>query len=1203
MDIPASTEKSASMAENSPGEGLLDTELPHFPPLPRDSYSPNPIERVSSRISWEPDPKVDHNITHIIRVSWAVVLSALTNSPEVVYGLAFRGRTTDKGDQAVLPFRLLVRPQQTVKEALVAAAARYRQLKTWEHLGLRRLTSDYALTVVCRIEGNDISITALFDSVVLPADQMDMIIQHFSDTLQMILGGTMATLKDLQQIGPRGLQQVSQWNVLDGDKEKSPDPMIHDLIEKQLKSTPKAPAVCAWNGQLTYGELDEWASRLAAQIAGQGVRPGTFVGIYMPKSILAVVGMLAIMKAGGAFVFLPSSLPVFRLRVVCQKTPVQMILSAEGAHRDALQLGPAVQVLEDDDKAYKLGQRMSGTAQDVQPHHPLYAIYTSGSTGEPKGVVVNRGSFGPGSRVFQCVSYAFVVSIIDQLMALAAGACICIPSEGQLQNDMEEAMDRLNATWSTMTSSMARTLDPSKLTSMKTLNLAGEAVNQSDLSHWAPHLTLCGMYGQSESASTLLVGRLKGSGVGEATTGACWIVDTEDPGRLVPIGVEGELMIESTALGSGYLNNPEESAKCFMEAPRWLQALRSQGHKTRCLLTGDIAQYQDSSGTIRIVGRKGTTAKIRGQRVELGEVESQLRLRFPTAKSVIAEVITPAGSGEAQSILVALIGGLPGTVYADGFADVDCNAMLIPTTDDIRSQAREAIANLREVLPSFMIPTTGKIRRKELRERIQKGKVVYRAPQTSEEALLHLSLEDNFFDAGGDSLSVRQLVAKAQLQGAPKLSDLAMRVKETGKSDIPSINGDPFTTLRQDYIKDIPEFLHDSIEDVYPVCELQKAAINAHMIDYFPFHIKGPLNRTQFRNACTTFIQTTPVLRSVTLRSIETPHLLLTIPEDEDAPAFARSWITQDKAKNQGLDLQSYQRPVMKFCLMCKSPTEHVFILRLPHWLYDGGCLDAIGRTLNAAYNADPIPDAPSFADYVRAYGSEMTRLPRASEGRDVSIITPGECSPPPPPRGITMATAVKAAWAWVLHRETRKKDILFGEVASTRGTELPGVKGGTANDIIGFCLNTTAIRVKLDGLETVTDLFDVIHQQHVRGLQHGTIAWSEVIGAANTNSNTSKRKSTDLSFDSVVLHENFGRLPELQLGGTIGHLDNPVFAMARWPEHMLATWPGQGRLTVFLLTREGIFEAEYAESLVQGFCRTLTGFLDRPEASLDYFL
>jgi amino acid adenylation domain-containing protein len=1308
IPLPASDEGNTLASGRDPQDSFIDSPFSLFPSLPRDSYISTPTERITLEISHEDiSPSITAVWDRFLQVAWALVLADHTNSTEVLFGMAYHGSCTNTGEQAIMPFRLKLQSEDTMTEALTAAASYGLHMRQFEHMGLQEFstmspenvvicqfrsllvvdTTDsrnhqqsesvlssfgqkYPLTIYCGVDDCSTHVHAAFDPTVLHPDLLRMILDQFADILRMSISNPQAQIKDLQGAGSEGLKRLLQWNR-DRDETEPEMTCVDRLIEQRCGETPSATAVCAWDGTLTYGELNRWASRIAGQLAASGVRPGKFVGMFMPKSVVTIVAMLGIIKAGGAFVFLPLSLPPRRLQTICEIAQVHLILSTSELLLRASELGPTVKEIHSDRDKTETSQAHCWPTTLAEPHHPLYAIFTSGSSGEPKGVIVDRASFGPGvrefgirtglgpnSRLFQSVSYAFVVSVLEQLMALAAGACICVPSEEQLQSDLEGAMCSLNACWSTLTPSVARTLDPAKLPSLKSLLLAGEPVNQADIEKWKDHVTLYTLYGQSESASTLLVGQLSGSTsescrLGHSTTGTCWIVDPEDYTRLRPIGVEGELMIESSALARAYINNVKETARTFVERPRWLQTIPPSGDRSQCLLTGDIVRYQDLHGSIQLVGRKETQTKIRGQRVELGEIECQLRTKFPSAHHVITDVISPAGSNGEHLILVAF-------VYSPGGLETEDGGVLSSPTAEHRLQARRAISDLRDVLPSYMIPSailplrflprtaTGKIHRKTLRDMVSKltlseillyngDRASYRAPNTPEERLLQsiceellglpassASLNDNFFQVGGDSLTARQLVSMARFRGLAftvpevfeaatlgSLAGCARKHNETidGKSAVLEI--DPFDTLNKDFLHELPPSLAaEDVEDVHPTNEMQTMLVDAQVVDYFPFKITGPLDTHQLRRACEALIQSHAVLRSVfvpfhgrllqvVLRHKKTPYIELTPPSGEDPNVWAQSYCTEDKKKAPPMS-----QPIIRFVLIRQNPQQHVFVIRLAHAQYDGGCLQTIATQISAAYNNQPLRVMSNFSDYIRhcarlrtpealgfwrdlITGAEVTRLPRRSAGEDFCVIYPGECSPVSPPPGITMATAIKAAWSYVLRRETGKTDVLFGQVGNCRGIDLPG-----ARDIIGMCLNTTPVRVTYTDLETVHDLFRAVQQQHVRALEFETIDWKDMVAHS-----TSWPKDTDL--DSVVLHENFDGISGLHLGSATGQMGNPVFTTPGWRRHMLVTWPGPGKLTTFLMVRNQALDKEYAEGLLSDFNKTLTKFLDFPEASL----
>ncbi|GFF57490.1 hypothetical protein IFM51744_09231 [Aspergillus udagawae] len=1290
----------------------------HFPALHNGSYKHSTtnqqlvFENLSSHITNE----------WIVCVAWASVLACHTNNDEVLFGIAHHGRRTETGDQAILPWRLRINPGDTVADALVATARYDHEMRQFERMGLQKFSTlspehvrlcQFGNLVVLGCSSDDepelqrqeyqypltlyvgsTRIQASFDPAFVEPDTVRMMLIHIVDFIRAGTERPDRLIRD-QVAGTKSMALMRQWNTRT-ELERCDAVQVQQLIDKQCANRPSAAAVCAWDGSLTYGELNQWASSVARALAlNVGIGPGSFVGIYMAKSVRTVVAMLGVMRAGAAFLFLPLFLPPERLRTMCRIANVQCIVTAPGQSSTAAHFAlPILEIQSELPSAESLSFVNNATASD-----PLYVVFTSGSTGQPKGIVVDRASFGPGlrrlcslsrlnaqSRVLHAVSHAFVVNIIEQLAALATGACLCVPSEEQIQNDLETALTEFNATWTILTPSVARLLEPAKVPSLQSLLLAGESLTAADVAQWSGSSSgLYSLWGQSESASTLLAHQLHPdsptSRLGAPTIGACWVVDPEDHHRLLPLGLEGELLLESPAFARGYLGDPTQTARTFVEDPAWYSGI-SGGRTTskdfpgRWLLTGDLVRYCQMDGSLEFVGRKGTRTKIRGQRVELGEIESQLRKCLPGVQQVVAELIVPAPSpGKEQQhpppMLVAF------TCTSQGKTPPSGQELAAETpTDEYRSTFRAALSVLRQVLPSYMVPSailplsflprtiTGKIDRRFLREwsgrqtveeilKFHGERAVFRAPlteaegilQASCEEVLHLApgsvgLEDNFFGLGGNSLMAQQLVTVSRSRGLrigvtdvfekPTLGALAATrtpcsvttcAEQDNRLDH-AFDKHPFEVLKKNILQNVvlPQGLKpEDVEDVYPTLEMQSLLVDLAVIDYFPIEINGSIDFDRLRRACQLFVNVQPSFRSIfvpfqgetvqiVLRQAAITWNQLTLPAEADLMAWARSWALQDRTQPP-----AFSQPSASFTLIHGNDGQRsAFILKLPHAQYDGVCLQQIVQQLGALYDNPGLAAThrllanftsyrlacarlrtPGALNFWRALltDSEVSRLPRLSPGSETSVIYSGECEPPPPPTGITMATAIKAAWAYVLAQETNRTDVVFGQITNCRGNINigPEVVGRSGQDIIGMCLNTTPVRVKLTSATRVKQLLLAVQEQHVRMLPYETIDWFDMV--ANS---TSWPPDTDL--DSVVLHENFSSAGPLALGDVRGRMDNPIFTTPGWKRHVLVTWPGPDKLMTFLMTREGALDKEYAEGLVGKFNGTLVRFLGDPE-------
>ncbi|KAI5298022.1 Non-ribosomal peptide synthetase nps1, partial [Ascosphaera atra] len=530
---------------------------------------------------------------------------------------------------------------------------------------------------------------------------------------------------------------------------------------------------------------------------------------------------------------------------------------------------------------------------DVPSNSTLYIIFTSGSTGKPKGVVISHSNYlsgafpraemvgyKPHSRVLDFPSYAFDVSVDCMLCTLLNGGCICVPSEEERVNDMNGAIRRMSVSMAHMTPSVARVLDADIMPSLEILGLGGESVSSSDAAEWSKLTKIVIAYGPSEctvgcTCNNQVTGERPYTSIGKGVGGVMWIVDPDDHNKLAPLGAVGELLVEGPIVGKGYLNEPEKTAAVFINDPSWLTKMGRSGVLYK---TGDLVKYDpDGSGSIVFVGRGDQQVKLRGQRVELGEIEHHLRNNVPGGVSVAVEVIKPNGKGE--PVLVAFVSEQTG--------DTAKTAGEITAFSTELSQAlADAEVHLAGVLPRYMVPNiyiplkempllvSLKTDRKKLRalgssmsrkelSGLRLASVEKTQPTTQTEITLcklwheilgddvDIGANDNFFDVGGDSLRAMRLVAVARKEGLsltvldifknPKLSGMA---QVAGDFDVNADRTIPsFSLLPQGWspeearatCAEMVGVLPEQVEDVYPCTPLQEGlmALSAKVKDAY----------------------------------------------------------------------------------------------------------------------------------------------------------------------------------------------------------------------------------------------------------------------------------------------------------------------------------------------------------------------------------
>ncbi|KAK4234191.1 Nonribosomal peptide synthetase 4 [Achaetomium macrosporum] len=743
----------------------------------------------------------------------------------------------------------------------------------------------------------------------------------FTELLTIIIQHPESPIRDLLDPLPRDLDQIWGWNAV---VPPTIDRTMHDIISEQAAAHPDKVALSSWDGQWTYAELESLSTRLAHCLCSRGVRVGTIVPLCFEKSRWTIIALLAVMKAGGAFALTdPTSQPEGRLRAMVEQTGARLLVASEAQSDLARRLVP----INDGGVVVTVSESLLESLPSDTPASsslpaipattsPLYIQFTSGSTGKPKGVVVSHANYTSGalprasavgytssSRVFEFASYAFDVSIDCMLCTLAAGGTICIPSDADRMNDLGGAIRASAANMAHMTPSVARVLDPAVLAGLDVLGLGGEAVSAADAAAWSQGRTSVVIaYGPSECTVGCTVNNTFANknregrkvfttgNIGRGVGAVGWIADPEDHDRLVPVGSVGELLIEGPVVGLGYLGEPEKTAEVFIEDPAWLVAGYGvvPGRRGRLYKTGDLVRYDaDGSGDFVFVGRKDAQVKLRGQRVELVEIEHHLRRRLPAGVKLAAEVIKPSGG---QPTLVAFVAE-PTANQARLHADDEPSEDPQEEHSGFSEEIAKALTGIDEVLgaelPRYMVPAayiplrempslpSAKIDRKRLRaigaamtreqltissrrnnKRMESGgqpaTETERALQRVWKTLLgdhvdNISVLDSFFSLGGDSLRAMKLVPAARAEGIlltvadvfryPVLRDMAV-VARTVRTDKQQHTGDttpdvvpPFSLLPGGWPTE--EARADAsrhcdvnpadVEDVYPCTPLQEA--------------------------------------------------------------------------------------------------------------------------------------------------------------------------------------------------------------------------------------------------------------------------------------------------------------------------------------------------------------------------------------------
>jgi iturin family lipopeptide synthetase A len=553
---------------------------------------------------------------------------------------------------------------------------------------------------------------------------------------------------------------------------------IHHLFEAWAARTPEAPALSMGGRQLTYGEVNRRANQLAWFLRGQGVGPEVRVGMCIERSLEMVIAILAILKSGGAYLPLDPDYPTGRLSFMVREARPRLVLTMGPSAPASLDGAPCVSLEAIADEVARQSTRNPDAR--VSASNLAYIIYTSGSTGTPKGVLVeHRGvcnfvealirplAVTPDSRVLQFSSPSFDFSVHEMLIALCAGATLCVATAEarRLGEPLLELLRAERITHLSLTPSVLATVAPRGLEHLKAVSVAGEACPPELVSRWSPGRRMFNLYGPTETsvwatfAECMDDGRRPSIGRPFANMRVYVLDDHLQP---VPIGVTGELYVGGVGVARGYLDRPQLTAERFVPAPRGLEP------GERLYRTGDLVRWR-ADGTLDYLGRRDHQVKLRGVRIELGEVEAQLTRQPGVNEAVV--LLRESPSGDPQ--LVAYVVPRAGVVLSSDELRRGMGAQL----------PQHMLPSAFLVLSSLPRNPNGKIDRKALpAPRVERGPETAPAPPRTptEQRLVELwsaglgrtrvGINESFLELGGHSLLAVRLAANIEAALGKKLS-------------------------------------------------------------------------------------------------------------------------------------------------------------------------------------------------------------------------------------------------------------------------------------------------------------------------------------------------------------------------------------------------------------------------------------------------
>ncbi|MEO0405800.1 MAG: amino acid adenylation domain-containing protein, partial [Cyanobacteria bacterium P01_A01_bin.135] len=651
------------------------------------------------------------------------------------------------------------------------------QFVEWTHFPLTLLVS----------LGKQVKLTAKYDGSRVSDEAIARLLVH----IEILLMGLTRhnALSDLPLLTPAEQAQLQRWNQTEADY---PSGCLTDLIEDQAARSPDAIALTFKDDALNYRELNARANRLAHQIQQRGVGPEVIVGVCLERSPEMVVALLAVLKAGGAYLPLDPSYPRDRLAYMLEDAAPTLLLF-HGPTAALLAELPSPEGINLD--ALTPQQPDANPTRTTTPDNSIYVLYTSGSTGRPKGVanthraLVNRlhwmqkaYALAEGDRVLQKTPLSFDVSGWELFWPLISGASLVL-ARPEGHKDSAYLVDLIQREQITvlhfvpaMLTAFLETPGVERCSSLKRVICSGEALPgylQTQFFKVLPHVALHNLYGPTEAAIDVTAWTCRSEAAATVPIGRpisntqIYLLDAQS--RQVPPGIPGELHIGGVGLARGYLNRPDLTAERFIPNPfaalldghsRPVRAqgpaplpvrqfsTNANGRSPLMYKTGDRARYRPD-GAIEFLGRSDRQVKLRGFRIELGEIEAALVQHPQVSQAVVVLRDDP-------TLLVAYV-----VLEGDG-GETNLAAFLAKT------------------LPHYMVPSAilpldalpllpnGKLDRKTLPAPTLAAPQPSRSPQTPTETriaavwqdvlqLEQLGAEDNFFELGGHSLSAMRV--------------------------------------------------------------------------------------------------------------------------------------------------------------------------------------------------------------------------------------------------------------------------------------------------------------------------------------------------------------------------------------------------------------------------------------------------------------
>ncbi|MEC1536488.1 non-ribosomal peptide synthase/polyketide synthase [Bacillus sonorensis] len=1000
--------------------------------------------------------------------------------------------------------------------------------------------------------GERLTLVLTYDGNVYDAEIINNIENHIKRAVEQVAANENRKISEIDILSEQEKRTVL-YDFNDTAADYPKDSTIHQLFEEQAKRTPEQIAVVFEEEKLTYRELNERSNQLAGLLRELGVTPNKIVGVMAERSAEMIIGIMAVLKSGGAYLPIDPEYPEDRIKYMLEDSGIDILLKKTGRQINV------------DLTCIDMGKQglTEGRCTDNLPHFGnssdmAYVIYTSGSTGKPKGVMVNHQSivntlcwrkqsyrYTPADATLQVPSFAFDSSVEDIFTTLLSGAKLVLIKD--LKVNASDIISTIRAHQVTnllavpsFYQTLLNTIDH-PLENLRFVTIAGESCNDHLLQqHFEklPDVQLFNEYGPTENSvcstwrelrpgdQKVLIGR-------PISNHKVYILDGEQ--RLVPIGTPGELCLSGEGLARGYINNPRLTADKFVSNPF------VPGENM--YRTGDLARFLPD-GNIEYLGRIDHQVKIRGYRIELGEIENQLLKH----EQIQAAAVIAREDQDGGKYLCAYIASEKAVATAD-----------------IRK-------GLLKELPDYMVPpyfvtldrlpltANGKIDRKALPEPAGyvSSATEYEAPRNAVEEKLvslwqdvlgidNIGISHNFFEAGGHSLKAAALAAKMhkelkveiplrQIFETPTIKDLAELIKSAKES--------PYASIKK---ADEKEYytLSSAQRRLYILNQIEGDGIAYNMP--FVMKIEGHFDVQRFEAAFQQLIQRHEALRTSILMVEGEPVQKI---ENEIDFKLKYGYLGTERIEER---IKSFIRPfdlekapLLRAEVLKVSDDEHMMMFDMHHIISDGVSLTVLTKDLAELYEGKQLPPLAiqykDFSEWQKQFYQKeeikrqedywlnvfqdevpVLNLPtdykrpqkRHFEGDVFQFEIDGETSAKlkklAKDNGATMYMLLLAGYTTLLSKYTGQEDIVVG-------SPIAGRHHSDLKHVIGMFINTLAMRNYPKGDMTFTDYIKQVKETALKAYENQDYQFDELVEKLDLRRDMSR----NALFDTMLVLQNF---------------------------------------------------------------------------------